>query len=226
MASLSLVCAAGLAGAQTAQVDSFVQSTLSAKPAGRVGVILKTATPLSKADEAKLGSLGAYVYRRLPIIGSAAVNVPAKNLAKVLSLSFVQRASQDAMVQKTDAFTVGASGADTAWRQYNAYGDGVGVAVLDSGIKQDLDFSDSWLINSRIVANVNFAAGTNTTTDLCGHGTHVAGIIGGNGTSSSGWLFTQTYYGVAPQSNLINVPFWTTMAAEWSVKSSPASNGC
>lgn len=205
MASLGFLCAVGLAGAQTAQVDSFVQSTLNAKATGRVGVILKTAVPLSKADVAKLGSLGAYVYRRLPIIGSTAVNVPAKNLAKVLSLSFVQRASQDTEVHKTDAFTVGASYADTAWRQFNVSGNGVGVAVLDSGIRQDLDFSDSCILNSRIVANVNFSAGSNTTNDLCGHGTHVAGIIGGNGTSSSGWLFTQTYYGIAPQSNLVNV---------------------
>jgi len=205
MASLGFICAAGLAGAQTAQVDSFVKSTLSAKPTGRVGVILKTATPLSKADEAKLGSLGAYVYRRLPIISSTAVNVPAKNLAKVLSLSFVQRASQDMQVQKTDAFTVGASGADTAWHTFGASGDGVGVAVLDSGIRHDLDFSDNYLTSDRIVAGVNFTTENTTTNDQCGHGTHVAGIIGGNGLSSSGWLFTQTYYGIAPKANLINV---------------------
>ena len=39
-----------------------------------------------------------------------------------------------------------------------------------------------------------------TTEDLYGHGTHVAGIIGGNGASSGG-----TYKGMAPDVNLIKV---------------------
>lgn len=203
--ALAFLTLPGYAFAGTAQTDRFVQGILAGKPSGRVGIILKTAKPLSKEDATELGRLGAFVYRRLPIINSSAVSVPTKNLHKVLDLAFVERASQDLEVKKTDAFTVGSSGADTAWHQYGATGDGIGVAVLDSGIHTDLDFFDGLHPRDRITAEVNFSPDSNTTSDLCGHGTHVAGILAGNGLSSTGWLFTQTYSGIAPQADLINV---------------------
>jgi len=205
MGALAFLTLSGYAFAGTAQTDSFVKGILETKQTGRVGVILKTAKPLGKEDEAKLGRLGVFVYRRLPIINSSAVSVPTKNLHKVLKLAFVERASQDLEVKKTDAFTVGSSGAATAWQQYGATGDGIGVAVLDSGIHTDLDFLDGLCVKDRITGEANFSPDSNTTSDLCGHGTHVAGILAGNGLSSSGWLFTQTYTGIAPKADLINV---------------------
>ena len=41
--------------------------------------------------------------------------------------------------------------------------------------------------------------------DTCGHGTHVAGIIGGNATQSNTATNTQSFYGIAPKVKLINV---------------------
>ena len=76
-------------------------------------------------------------------------------------------------------------------------GQGIGVAVVDSGINShsDLNYSGS----SRIVTSTNQTAEASAG-DGYGHGTVVAGVIGGNGSSSSG-----TYTGVAPRVNLINV---------------------
>jgi serine protease AprX len=70
---------------------------------------------------------------------------------------------------------------------------GVTVAVLDSGIAPDPDFG------SRLLASVNFA-GTTASADAGGHGSHVAGIIAGNGTRSNG-----QYKGIAPAANLVSV---------------------
>jgi hypothetical protein len=42
---------------------------------------------------------------------------------------------------------------------------------------------------------VNDAAGTQ---DAYGHGTNVAGIVGGNGSSSTGPQYTKTFKGIAP----------------------------
>jgi serine protease AprX len=51
------------------------------------------------------------------------------------------------------------------------------------------------------VANVRFNTDYNQTTfDNFGHGSHIAGIVGGNGSASNG-----KYIGVAPNSNIINV---------------------
>src|SRR5262249_26576364 len=82
-----------------------------------------------------------------------------------------------------------------AWAQ-NVTGQGVTVAVLDSGI----DSSNPDLAG-RVVAEVNFAdplpAGP---LDPGGHGSHVAGIIAGNGAASAG-----QFVGVAPQAHLVDV---------------------
>ena len=92
--------------------------------------------------------------------------------------------------------------ASTAWN-LGFTGTGVGVAVIDSGIYQDDDLTDS-SHNSRVVYSESFVDGT-TPTDQFGHGTHVAGIIGSAGVDSIGPGFTRTFKGVAPGVNLINL---------------------
>src|SRR5437667_218909 len=72
-------------------------------------------------------------------------------------------------------------------------GRGVTVAVLDSGVAADPDLTQP---SNRILASVNFAD-TRTTSDPGGHGTHVAGIVAGNGTRSGG-----QFVGIAPQANI------------------------
>ena len=74
----------------------------------------------------------------------------------------------------------------------------VGVAILDSGIAPHPDLA------GRIVAAVDFTSGAGGAlvppADPGGHGTHVAGIVAGDGTASGG-----AYAGVAPGANLIDV---------------------
>jgi serine protease AprX len=79
-------------------------------------------------------------------------------------------------------------------------GSGIGVAVLDSGIAASSD------LTGRVVYNQSFVPGeTSTTTDLYGHGTHVAGIIGGSGAQSTGSGYSLTIKGVAPSVKLVNL---------------------
>jgi subtilisin family serine protease len=72
-------------------------------------------------------------------------------------------------------------------------GKGIKVAVVDTGI--DETHPD---LKGRIVAEKDFSA-DGTPHDQMGHGTHVAGIIGGTGALSDG-----KYGGVAPGVELIN----------------------
>jgi len=77
-------------------------------------------------------------------------------------------------------------------------GQGVGVAVIDSGV------SPHPAIANRIVANVSLVTGDPSYLDAFGHGTHVAGIIAGSGAAASG--VTPLYNGgIAPGASIINV---------------------
>jgi len=87
--------------------------------------------------------------------------------------------------------------APAAWTTYGVTGRGVGVAIVDSGIYAHPDLA------GRIVASVDFTTatgGANTSGDPGGHGTHVAGLVAGDGTASAG-----AFTGVAPGANLIDV---------------------
>ena len=86
-------------------------------------------------------------------------------------------------------------------------GRGVGVAVIDTGIAGGMpDFRASGSSSSRVVANAVTNPDARTPGDAYGHGTHVAGIIAGNGWNRS---YTDPlrgkYVGIAPEANLISV---------------------
>ena len=90
----------------------------------------------------------------------------------------------------------------------SSIGAGVGVAVIDTGIQRNLpDFRVSQTDpNSRVIASVAVNPDATTATDEYGHGTHVAGIIAGNGTarSASDPLYGK-YIGVAPAARLVSI---------------------
>jgi serine protease AprX len=93
-----------------------------------------------------------------------------------------------------------AIGADKVWLgTLKRQGTGIGVAVIDAGINWQADLYTRSGQN-RVVANVRFNTDYNQTTfDNFGHGSHIAGIVGGNGSASNG-----KYIGVAPMANIIN----------------------
>lgn len=78
--------------------------------------------------------------------------------------------------------------AQSAYR-LGLYGEGVGVAVVDSGVNDrhpDL--------RGRVVYAYNYLTNSGGAADDCGHGTHISGIIGGTGEASGG-----RYQGLAPR---------------------------
>ncbi len=81
--------------------------------------------------------------------------------------------------------------AETAYRR-GYFGENIGVAVLDTGIFSHVDFG------RRIVFFQDYVSGRRGTYDDNGHGTHIAGIIGGDGTASRG-----KYMGIAPACHFI-----------------------
>jgi len=94
-----------------------------------------------------------------------------------------------------------AVGADKLWTEPPYLdGSGVTVAVVDSGITADPDLQASGSSSSRIIASTTVVPNSTSTDDGYGHGTHVAGILGGNGNMEAGQRI-----GIAPNVNLVNV---------------------
>lgn len=73
-------------------------------------------------------------------------------------------------------------------------GQGVGIAVVDTGIAPLPDFG------TRLKAGVDLSGEGNAQSDKYGHGTFVAGLIAGSGASSGG-----AYVGEAPGADLVPV---------------------
>ena len=160
---------------QVTQSGGRVMQTLSIINAFVAEMTAETAVELSRAETVRWVSLDAKVTS-----STCAQCVDIKNLAS------------------TYIYTIRA---DKAWNA-SPYlqGQGVGIAILDSGVNPNGDLYTNMGVN-RQVANIRFNTDYNqNTSDGYGHGTHVSSVAAGDGSDSNG-----KYIGVAPMANVINV---------------------
>ncbi len=139
--------------------------------------------------------LGDVKYR-LPMINAYVLEVDAAQLEYVKSMEGLLCVEMDTPLS-AQMNRVGDI-IESKWaHDHGVYGKGIGVAILDTGIALHKDFVEG---GNRVVAFQDFINQRTEPYDDNGHGTHVAGIIGGNGYSSKG-----KYKGVAPECNFISV---------------------
>ena len=119
------------------------------------------------------------------------ITVPQRLVSLISQIPGVKFVSPDRQVHKHLDLTAATVGSTLA-NQYGWTGQGIGVAVIDSGIDATNADLKTGTGASRVVYSEDFT-GQGTTADLYGHGTHVAGIVGGNGANSGG-----KYKGIAP----------------------------
>ena len=153
------------------------------------------------------GRLRGILRRELE--GSIALEVTREELDALSHDSAFAHISADAPVVSDMAITNKVTGASAMWQGTSGLlgllatpgyiGSGVGVAVLDSGI------SPHSALDSRVIARVNLVSWEGASTgDPYGHGTHVAGIIGGN-TTAAKYVTPAFAGGTAPGVSLIDV---------------------
>ena len=206
--ALALILSLVAVTAPTTQAASKVQPVLmqmaQAEPNATVSVIVQKITGTSSVESYVVGQLNGEVTKDLEIINAFVATMKAGAVPTLANLDGVRWVSLDSPVVKTSTpiYTGNlisaypqAIGATRLWNNSSyIQGQGVGIAVVDSGTANNND------LGSRVVAKQKFNSNTNSMSDQYGHGTHVAGIIGGNGASSNGG-----YIGVAPGANLISV---------------------
>jgi len=207
--------AVSLAGSSSKSAETLAALAAS-HPAKRVEVIVQLERGTdSHAGRQLIHGAGGKVTRDLRIINGFGAEMTAAGAAGLQDEPGVRAVSLNAKVEKT-----GMVDPDQLLTSFNASmhsekawssgytGKGVGVAVIDTGIAGDLpDFQVSETdTTSRVIANAVVNPSATTPGDGYGHGTHIAGLIAGNGTNRSATdPLRGKYAGVAPEANLINV---------------------
>jgi serine protease AprX len=176
-----------------------------------VNVIVQFNAPPTVDDENKVSKHGGKSSGSLSLVNGMQISLPANQASDLSNEASVKFISPDRLVKVSLANTAQATNAPYAWG-LGLDGSGVGVAVIDSGIvdkktssakKSDLNKFGTG--STRIVYSQSWVNDGLGFLDGYGHGTHVAGIIGGDGYNSTGSGFTQTFKGIAPNVNLINL---------------------
>ncbi len=185
-----------------------LDKTLSGR-AGKSGtsrVIIRLKPGSDASSEVK--KLGGKLGRKLGSINGQVIELPNGALRTLAERSEILSLHDDRPTGgelNRAAVTVGARAVQTDFG-YN--GAGIGVAVIDSGITSyhhDLTYLGSsslvrTLAGQRTTGFVDFVNGQTTRYDDNGHGTHVAGIIAGNGLDSLG-----ARAGIAPAAHLVGL---------------------
>lgn len=150
---------------------------------------------LSLEEEKSLKSIANIKYK-IPLIDAIVIEIEEENIEKLKSLNCLKTVFQNAHI--TMQMDMARKVVNANIVQEKGYsGKNIGIAILDTGISPIDDFLYP---KNRIIAFKDFINNKKNPYDDNGHGTHVAGIAGGNGTSSNG-----KYKGIAPQCNLIGV---------------------
>jgi len=178
-----------------------------------VSVIVQAHSGHWQEAAAAVRAAGGQLGRGLPIVEGFAARLPASAVRRLAADPAIRRITPDSHV----GFSMAAAppstaaagdapiassyprstGATAAWAGGNR-GDGVTVAVIDTGISPVPDLA------GRLLAGPDFSGERNSLRDSYGHGTVMAGIIAGDGTSSSDGP-TGAYVGMAPGARVLSV---------------------
>ncbi|MDZ4802181.1 MAG: S8 family peptidase [Bryobacteraceae bacterium] len=149
-----------------------------------IDVLVQYATTPSLGDFLKVLKKGGKVRRVFAKLRFASYTMSASAIHELSNDPNVHYISPNRTVRPHLEFAGPAVGVDLA-RRAGFTGAGLRVAVVDSGITTTADLNREATGRSRIIYSASFVPGDPATTDRFGHGTHVAGIIAGNGKLSS-----------------------------------------
>ena len=195
--------------AQIFKLDRALRQALDADPATPVRVIVQTSPGAQASMATWLAREGRQVHHLHSSINGFTATLLAADVAALTTDGSVRRLSIDAAVSASNDVTRGhvlrdtlglleGGGIKTGGSSWAA--DKIGVAVVDSGIEPSKDIHEN-----RIVGFYDFTKNGSSVDPLVvapyddyGHGTHVTGLIGGSGDSSS-----DAYEGAASKAHFV-----------------------
>src|SRR5437899_7801029 len=196
---------AGAAGAQPAHVARDLDAAVRKAPQARQRVIALLNGSFSPQFARRVRAHGGQVRQQFSALGTVVFDLPGAALAGLAQDPDIRALSPDRVLRAHLDYTCAAIGASTALAS-GIGGAGVSVAVLDTGIAPHPDLTAP---TNRIVGWVDLVNNQPAPYDDEGHGTHVAGIIAGNGALARSAGNPRRLNGVAPQATLVGVKVLT-----------------
>jgi len=193
MAAFSvLVLILPVATAEAGKLDTKLNAKADG-PSEMVDVIFRTFANPNANDHAFVNSHGGTTEAEFTVINGFPGRVPSAALKGLANRASFSGLSFDAPMESFFARNAAGPvvGAPEAYSAYGVSGAGVGVAVVDSGVKLHAD-----LASSKIATYMDYTTNASSTGDAFGHGTHVAGLIAGSGSLVS------DFQGIAPGADL------------------------
>jgi serine protease AprX len=180
------------------KLDPPLQNALANPPPRSRIIVRATNTETLGALAPLIQQLGGVLGRPLPIIDAQVADVPTASVLALAASDAVQRIALDRPAVGTLDRTGAVAGATAARHAYGYDGTGITVAVIDSGVTPAHDdLADSGGVQ-RVDRFVDFVNGQSAAYDDYGHGSHVTGIVAGNGFDSSG-----ARAGIAPGARIV-----------------------
>ncbi|MDD4796424.1 MAG: S8 family peptidase [Eubacteriales bacterium] len=173
------------------KIDPLILNGVRINSADRCRVFLYTKDRIKCLD--CLNEMGITVLGELPFINGYYAEVPAGMVVKLAQSDMVDYVAADTEV-KTQMYIAKKIVGVENYHEKGITGKGVGIAILDTGIYQHVDFTRP---QNRIRQFVDLVNNRSQVYDDNGHGTFVAGVAAGNGYGSKG-----RFTGVAPEADI------------------------
>lgn len=177
----------------------LAQDLSSADPSANIPVIIQYVQRPDDTDDQKALNLGGQLKHQFRHLKSAAYTVPATSLKALANDPNVRYVSVDRPIRAKLDYSTAAINAPAAWNA-SFTGNGVGIAIVDSGVSDVGDLTEK---KKRVVYRMDFVAKDGK--DEYGHGEHVAGIIAASGKASRCSKCNRSLRGVAPDANIIDL---------------------
>jgi serine protease AprX len=174
-----------------------------AAPDDLIQIIVQLGDRASNSHLARLHGRGGAIKAHHDSIRGYTASVPAAQILALADDPEVESISLDAPVQAALDIAYRAVLADVAVLTTGLDGAGIGIAVVDTGVQFHRDLRRSQGAPQPL--EVEIVGHEQGLADHYGHGTHVAGIINGNGAESSDDRSFRTFRGLAPGARLISL---------------------